>query len=86
MTSYEFNLLQNNNLKAEVVWQYGVFLTKRRSPHTNKVQILLYQLPKFYVEIFYDAERNVIVRFLSFISTDHLTPYLPGIDINEVLK
>lgn len=84
MSLYEFNLLDNNQLKAEAVWQDGVYIATRTSPLHLDVKILLYQLPKFYVEVFYHEERNEILRLLSFSSVDNLEPYLLSINIDEV--
>ena len=85
MTLYEFNLLDNNQLKAEAIWEHGVYIATRASPGHSDVKILLYQLPKFYVEVFYQKERNQILRLLSFSSLDNLQPYLLDINIDEVV-
>ncbi|WP_018613199.1 hypothetical protein [Segetibacter koreensis] len=83
MTLYEFNLLDNNQLKAEAVWEHGVCIATRESPLHSDVTILLYQLPKFYVEVFYQKKRNEILRLLSFSSVDNLEPYLLSICIDK---
>jgi hypothetical protein len=76
MTLNEFNLLENNSKKAEVVWEHGVYIASRISPLVPDVKILLYQLPRFYVEMYYNNNENKILRLLSFCSVDNLEPYL----------
>lgn len=84
MTLYEFNLLEDNAKKADVVWEQGVYIASRRSPHNVHVKIMLYQLPKFYVEVFFDIQQNKILRLLSFSSVGNLDPYLSCINIDDI--
>lgn len=84
MTLFEFNLLENNCLKADEVWTNGVYLMSRPSPLVPDVEILLYQLPEFYVEIFYNHKANKILRLLSFCSVEYLQPYLSSISLKEL--
>jgi hypothetical protein len=85
MTLKEFNLLDNNDKKADAVWSSGVHVATRKSPWISGVKILLYQLPKFYVEVHYDSENNKVIRLLSFKSIEYLEPYLLNIDIQAML-
>jgi hypothetical protein len=85
MTLYEFNLLENNDKKAAVVWEHGVHIASRLSPLVTDVKILLYQLPRFYVEVYFNDDENKILRLLSFCSVDNLEPYLSSINIDTVL-
>jgi hypothetical protein len=85
MTLYEFNLLESNDLRAEAVWTHGVHVATRTFPLVPQVYILLYQLPTFYVEVYYNNKDNRILRFLSFFSVDSLEPYLSIINIEAVV-
>lgn len=49
-------------------------------------KVLLYQIDKFYVEVYYHKETNVIKRYRSFESTNQLAPYLSKIDISKALS
>ncbi|HEX8334333.1 MAG TPA: hypothetical protein VF622_17050 [Segetibacter sp.] len=82
MTLYQFNAL-NQQEQASVLWEDGVMLTAI----TNKdYRLLLYQIDAFYVEVWFHKKRNKIVRYMSFIGTDKLTPYLNQIDVSEVME
>lgn len=76
MTLYEFNALDEME-QAEAVWD-GVFLGDRKD---DEHRILLYQIDGFYVEAYYHMDYNILRRFRSFSSTDHLDPYLKEIDL-----
>ena len=58
-------------------WE-GVFLADRED---GAFTILLYQIDSFYVEVFYDKEKNELKRFRSFLTLRLLDPYLDQIDI-----
>ena len=62
MTLYEFNLLDINN-KMEAVYQYGTFLDNYV---TKDIRINCYEKEKFFVEVVYNAEHNVITEVRSF--------------------
>jgi len=80
MTNYMFNLL-NDDAKANAVWN-GVCIGSRKDDDHN---ILLFQVDNFYVEVFYQREKNEITNFRSFTSTDQLELYLSKIDISDLL-
>ena len=62
MTLYEFNSLKLNE-RMEAVNQYGTFLDNYI---TKDIQINCYAIDKFFVEIVYDAQHNVITEVWSF--------------------
>ena len=80
ITLYEFNSL-NDNEKHEAMMEYSTLVGDR---FESQFKILLYQFDNFYVELFYNSQDNVIVRFRSFIAQELLTPYLNQIDLKEL--
>ena len=80
MTLYEFNMLDEME-QAEAIWDAVCIDGRDDQEH----KILLYQIDKFYVEVYYHKEYNVIRRFRSFESTDQLEPYLKKIDLIQKL-
>jgi hypothetical protein len=74
LTLYDFNGL-NDDEKANAVWE-GTFLADRRE---EDLTVQLYSVGNFYVEVFYDAGLNKIVRFRSFTTKSLLVPYLAHI-------
>lgn len=74
LTLYHFNAL-TEDAKANAVWQ-GAFLAYRLEEDLN---VQLYSVGNFYVEVFYDAGLNKIVRFRSFTTKGLLVPYLAQI-------
>ena len=61
MTLYEFNRLELNE-RMEAVNQYGTFLD---NSITKDIRINCYAIDKFFVEVVYDAEHNVITKVWS---------------------
>jgi hypothetical protein len=61
MTLYQFNLLDQTE-RAEILWDKGVHLANRQE---KDFKILLYQVDGFYVEVWYDVNRNEISRLKS---------------------
>lgn len=80
MTLYEFNLLDEME-QAEILWNAPCIDGREDAEH----KILLYQVDRFYVEVYYHKEYNVIRKFMSFESTDQLEPYLQKIDLIQKL-
>lgn len=80
MTLYDFRLLEENE-QWNAIWG-GVHIGERTD---DKHWILLYHLGDFYVEVFYDKQKTVIVKFNPFKSTERLHPYLNQIDITSLL-
>jgi hypothetical protein len=62
MTLYEFNILELNE-RMEAVNQYGTFLDNYI---TKDIRINCYAIDKFFVEVVYDGEQNVITEVKSF--------------------
>ena len=62
MTLYEFNILDIND-RMETVNQYGTFLDNYI---TQEIKINCYAIDKFFVEVVYDGEHNVITEIRSF--------------------
>ena len=81
MTLYEFRALDLHK-QAETVWEQGVFVAKREE---GAYKLMLYQLPSFYVEVWYLPVNNKIDGLRSFISTGPLEPYLQEIDVTKLL-
>jgi hypothetical protein len=77
MTLYEYKQLDETE-QATTLWNQGAHLGERFNGEHN---ILLYQMDGFYVEVFYDPDRNAIVRIRSFRNTGQLRPYLDQIDV-----
>lgn len=67
--------------QANAVWS-GTHIGERQDEELN---ILLYQIDGFYVEVFYHRDYNVVRRFRSFSSTDQLTPYLEQLNFKGLL-
>lgn len=62
MTLYEFNMLTLEDKQA-TVWEWGAFLDNYI---TEDIRINCYAIDKFFVEVVYDAEHNVITEVRSF--------------------
>jgi hypothetical protein len=77
MTFYQFNALDEVQ-QADAIWEHGVFLDSRIA---GPYRYILYQLGGFYVELHYQAERNVLEGARVFANPDHLEPYLAEMDI-----
>ncbi len=71
LTLYDFNNFTDNE-KADAVWS-GSFLADREE---DGLKVQLYSVHAFYVEAFYDAVANKILRFRAFSSQRLLAPYL----------
>jgi hypothetical protein len=79
MTFDQFNLVDESK-QAEMLWEAGVHVAER---YDAKHYIALYQIHGFYVEVFYHREHNVLMKLRSFLSTDHLHPYI-NFDLNSL--
>ena len=71
MTLYEFNRLKLNE-RMEAVNLYGTFLDNYI---TKDIRINCYAIDKFFVEVVYDTENNVITEVRSFKYGDSLDKY-----------
>ena len=75
MTLYNFNKLALEEKQA-TVWDKGVFLDNYV---TEDIRINCYAIDKFFVEVVYDAEFNVITEVRSFKYGNELDKYSSGI-------
>jgi hypothetical protein len=80
MTLDRFNLL-NDDEKSNALWLKASLIDVIRK---DSLTILLYQLYGFYVEVYYNYNRNQIECFQSFNSTDQLEPYLDKISLEGI--
>ena len=80
MTLDQFNLL-NEDEKSNALWLKASLIDILRK---DSLTILLYQLCGFYVEVYYNYNRNQIECFQSFNSTDQLEPYLNKISLEGI--
>ena len=80
MTLEQFNRL-NEDEKSNALWLKASLIDVLRK---DSLTILLYQLCGFYVEVYYNYNKNLIETFHSFNSTDHLEPYLDKINLEGI--
>ncbi len=71
MTLYNFNKLSLED-KQEVLWKDGQFLDNHV---TEEEKCNVYSLYRFFVEVVYDGEHNVITELRSFKSGHLLDKY-----------
>jgi len=69
--------------QVQLLYKNAVYSGKRRERTTI---IVLYQLDGFYVEIFYLKYRWHIRHLHAFESVDLLEPYLPFVDLEELIN
>ncbi|HEU4470681.1 MAG TPA: hypothetical protein VFR58_06345 [Flavisolibacter sp.] len=74
----EYQLLEET-LQAQLLWLDGVFLMKRS---TQKLDVHLYALYNFYVEVFFDQEVRDPLYFKPFDQLGYLDRYLDDINID----
>jgi len=77
MTLYEFNILTLEE-KHAVVWDKGISLDQYI---TKDIRINCYAIVKFFVEVVYDAENNVITEVRSFKYGYSLDKFAPKFTI-----
>jgi hypothetical protein len=80
MTTNEFYLLDDSS-KGKTILHYGVSLLKRVYAGLH---IYLFQLDRFYVEVYFNPKYEVIQGFRAFEDDESLQPYLATIDISSV--
>ena len=71
MTLYEFNVLSDND-KYSAIWDLGVHLD---SVIIGGERIVIYAIERFFVEVYYDADSNTIIKNTSFKSGHSLDKY-----------
>jgi len=72
---------QEKHTKKTLLASFGVFIGKRT---VNDFSIYLFQMPSFYVEMYFDDEEGEIGYMRAFSNTNALQPYLDAIDISEI--
>lgn len=80
MTFQQFRSLPKD-IQRNVVKHFGVFLFGRTGVGVN---VMLYQVESFYVEIYFDEKMSEAIRIRSFEDTRHLEPYLRLVDVSEL--
>jgi hypothetical protein len=82
MTLAQFNKLKIEEQQKAVLIN-GVFLGERKDP---PLRMMLYDMEKFYVEVFFLSRYNKVAWFNGFQSTKKLEPYLQKIDVSSILQ
>lgn len=82
MLSFEEYLALEEDLQTQILSWDGVYLDLIRSSRNLNVE--LYTLYGFYVEIFFDKETEEPLYLKPFNDMRSLEPYLEGIDIADV--
>lgn len=67
--------------KARALWEKGVLLAERTD---GFYKTKLYQLHDVYLEVVWHNHFNVVVKVCRFTDTEHLTPYLNTISLEEL--
>ena len=80
MTITQFRALPKD-IQRTVVKHYGVFLFGRTGVGVN---VMLYQVEGFYVELYFDEKMSEAMHVRSFDDTIHLDPYLRRVDVSEL--
>lgn len=80
MTFEQFQSLPKD-IQRNVVKHCGVFLFGRMGVGVN---VKLYQVEGFYVELYFDEKMSEAIRIRSFEDTTHLEPYLRRVDVSEL--
>ena len=82
MTLAQFNKLKIEEQQKAVLIN-GIFLGERKDP---PLRMMLYDMEKFYVEVFFLSRYNKVAWFNGFQSTKKLEPYLQKIDVSSILQ
>jgi hypothetical protein len=80
MSLYQFILLDEME-QAEILWEHGVMIANREEEETKYI---LYQLDKFYIEVQYHKEQNLLKGLTPFENMNRLSPYLDKINIEDL--
>jgi hypothetical protein len=70
--------------QADILLEQGVFLEMIRQ--TSKLEVELYALEGFYVEVFFDRKTDEPLYLKAFRNLKLLEPYLIIIDIDHLFK
>ena len=82
MTLHHFKALAQDKQRKALL-QKGAFVADRM---TDAFCVYLFQIDKFYVEIFFIRESDEIVWIKSFECIDELEPYLTNINISSLVN
>ncbi|PSR55906.1 hypothetical protein AHMF7605_21580 [Adhaeribacter arboris] len=82
MNLYYFHQLPSED-RATLVWEQGEFLTVRVSGNCN---VCLYDMRKFFAEIWYRVEENEVEAVRGFTSNSCLEPYLNLVDLSDIIR
>lgn len=82
MTINDFRILAPQ-MKTQTLKRFGALLYVRQE---LDIDIVLYQLEGFYVEVFFDSYKSAEAKFRCFESTGELEPYLRTIDISPLVQ
>lgn len=80
MTFQQFDILCKHIQYRDLILN-GVCIGDRMAE--DDAQVLLFQLPKGYVEVYFDHECSQLLHSRSFEDTDELEPYLSNVQIPE---
>ena len=80
------NLYQFNGHKldgrAQLAWDHGTYIAIRcDGEHT----VALYHMGEFFAEVWYDPEKNEIIRVNGFKSRKLLEPYAQMVSLSDIL-
>lgn len=78
----EYGVL-DETLQAQLLWIDGIYLMAR---NTECLQVQMFSLYLFYVEVFYDRENEDPLYVKAFTETRHLDAYLDSICIDAVFE
>lgn len=81
MTLQQFSLLNEHEQFRNLLVR-GVCIAERK---TDEHLVLLFQLDRFYVEIYFGAHCDEITDVKLFDDLEELSPYLESVDISKVI-
>ncbi len=84
MISFNTFKMLSCDMQAEVLLQWGVYLDLIRQ--TSELNIELYALNDFYVEIYFDKITEDPLFLKAFHSLEELEPYLSLIEIDSLFE
>ena len=70
--------------QADILLEHGVYLDMFRQ--TSKLEVELYALEGFYVEVYFDRKSEEPLFLKAFKNMKYLEPYLTIIDIDHLFK
>lgn len=82
MTVEQFRAM-STYVKSQTLKHHGALLSVRKEV---TMDVVLYQLEGFYVEVFFTAGNTKDTKFRSFTETSELEPYLSAIDVSELTR